>query len=288
MSQTIERPMSTDIAAEKQPYPAAQSKMQRQPQSSLAAYRPADKLRGKRALITGGDSGIGRAVAVAFAKEGADVAIFFNENVDDAHETHRLVEAEGRRCIVIRGDVRESKQCKAAVAQTVDDLGGIDILVNNAAFQMAHEKFEDIPEEDFRRTFETNIFGYFHMAQAVLPHFVDGGVIVNTGSIVGVVGNQILVDYASSKGAIHAFTKSLAMSLADRNIRVNCVLPGPVWTPNIPGTMPADEVEHFGHEVAMKRPGQPDELAPVYVMLASDDGSFMTGSLVEVTGGKLG
>ena len=283
------RPMSDEIEAEQLPYPAAQSDMRRQPQSDLAAYRAAGKLVGKRALITGADSGIGRAVAIAFAKEGADVAILFNENVGDAEETRRLVEAnEGRRCLVIRADVRDAQQCRDAVARTVDEFGAIDILVNNAAFQMAQERFEDIDEAQFRRTFETNIFGYFHMAQAVLPHLKNGSAIVNTGSVVGIVGNPILVDYASSKGAIHAFTKSLAISLGDRGIRVNCVAPGPVWTPNIPGTMPADEVEHFGHEVALKRPGQPEELAPAYVLLASDDGSFMTGAVVEVTGGKLG
>ena len=283
------RPISDEIEAEQVPYPAAQSAMRQQPQSDLAAYRAAGKLAGKRAVVTGADSGIGRAVAIAFAKEGADVAILFNENVGDAEETRRLLEAtEGRRCLVIRADVRDAQQCRDAVARTVAELGGIDVLVNNAAFQMAQERFEDIGEEQFRRTFETNIFGYFHMAQAVLPHLKKGSAIVNTGSVVGIVGNPILVDYASSKGAIHAFTKSLAISLGDRGIRVNCVAPGPVWTPNIPGTMPADEVEHFGHEVALKRPGQPEELAPAYVLLASDDGSFMTGAVVEVTGGKLG
>ena len=286
---TPERPASASIRAEQLPYPARQSDMQQQPQSDLAAYRAAGKLAGKRALITGGDSGIGRAVAIAFAMEGADVAIFFNENVDDANETRRLVELnEGRRCVVIRGDVRDAKQCRKAVARAVKALGGLDVLVNNAAFQRAEQKFEDISEDNFRRTFETNIFGYFFMAQAALPHLKRGAVIVNTGSIVGLVGNKILIDYASSKGAIHAFTKSLALALGERGIRVNCVVPGPVWTPNIPGTMPADEVEHFGHEVALKRPGQPEELAPAYVLLASDDGSFMTGALVEVTGGKLG
>ena len=200
-----------------------------------------------------------------------------------------MVEAnDGRRCIVIQGDVRDSAQCRDAVARAVAELGGLDILVNNAAFQMAQEKFEDLTEAQFRRTFETNIFGYFFMAQAVLPHLKKGSAIVNTGSIVGIVGNKILIDYTATKGAIHAFTKSLALSLGERGIRVNAVVPGPVWTPNIPGTMPADEVEHFGHEVALARPGQPEELAPAYVLLASDDGSFMTGSLVEVTGGKIG
>ena len=283
------RPMASQIEAQKLPYPARQSDMRQQPQTGLERYAAAAKLAGKRALVTGGDSGIGRAVAIAFAKEGADVAIFFNENSDDAEETRRLVEAnKGRRCIVIQGDVRDSAQCKAAVARTVEALGGLDILVNNAAYQMAQAKFEDISEEQFRRTFETNIFGYFYMAQAVLPHLREGSSIINTGSIVGIVGNKLLIDYTATKGAIHAFTKSLALALGERGIRVNCVVPGPVWTPNIPGTMPADEVANFGHEVALARPGQPEELAPAYVLLASQDGSFMTGSLVEVTGGKLG
>ena len=227
-------------------------------------------------------------MAVAFAKEGANVAIFFNENVTDAQETLRLVEAiPDRRCLVIQGDVRDASQCRAAVKRVVEEFGGLNILVNNAAYQMAQKKFEDITEEQFRRTFETNIFGYFHMAQAALPYLKEGDAIVNTGSIVGLVGNPILIDYTATKGAIHAFTKSLALSLAERGIRVNCVVPGPVWTPNIPGTMPIEEVENFGHEVALERPGQPEELAPAYVLLASQDGSFMTGSLVEVTGGKL-
>ena len=283
------RPKASDIRSQKLPYPAEQSAMKRQPQSDLSTYKAAGKLQGKKAFITGADSGIGRAVAIAFAKEGADVAIFFNENVGDAEETRRLVESHrGRRCLVLQGDVRVASQCRAAVDEAVAAFGGLDVLVNNAAFQMAQEKFEDISEEQFRRTFETNVFGYFHMAKAVLPHLKRGAAIVNTGSIVGIVGNKILIDYTATKGAIHAFTKSLALSLAERGIRVNCVVPGPVWTPNIPGTMPASEVKHFGHEVALERPGQPDELAPAYVLLASDDGSFMTGSLVEVTGGKLG
>ena len=281
--------MASEIKAQKLPYPAKQSAMRRQPQTSLDAYRPAGKLIGRRALVTGGDSGIGRAVAIAFAKEGADVAILFNENVGDAEETRRLAEkGTGVRCLPIQGDVRDSSQCRAAVRRVVDEFGGLDILVNNAAYQMAQERFEDITEAQFRRTFETNVFGYFHMAQAALPHLKKGSSIVNTGSIVGIVGNKILIDYTATKGAIHAFTKSLALALGERGIRVNCVVPGPVWTPNIPGTMPADEVEHFGHEVALERPGQPEELAPAYVLLASDDGSFMTGALVEVTGGKLG
>ena len=282
------RPKAADIKAQKLPYPARQSDMRQAPQSSLQAYRAADKLRGRRAIVTGADSGIGRAVAIAFAKEGADVAIFFNENVADAQETERLAAAHGGRFLRIQGDVRDSAQCRDAVARVVAEFGGLDVLVNNAAYQMAQTKFEDISEEQLRRTFETNILGYFFMAQAALPHLREGSAIVNTGSIVGIVGNKILIDYTATKGAIHSFTKSLALALGERGIRVNCVVPGPVWTPNIPGTMPASEVEHFGHEVALARPGQPDELAPAYVLLASDDGSFMTGALVEVTGGKLG
>ncbi|MEZ0540354.1 SDR family oxidoreductase [Fibrella arboris] len=282
------RPSSDEIKGEKLPYPAQQAAMQQQPDSDLSNYKAAGKLTGKVALITGADSGIGRAVAVAFGMEGAHVAILYNENTDDAAETKRMVEAKGGRCLVIQADVRESNACRDAVQQTVDEYGKLNILVNNAAYQMAQEKFEDITEEQLRRTFETNIFGYFFMAQAALPHLHEGDAIVNTGSIVGIVGNPLLIDYTATKGAIHAFTKSLAIQLGERGIRVNAVVPGPVWTPNIPGTMPMSEVEHFGHEVALARPGQPEELAPAYVMLASTDGSFMTGSLVEVTGGKLG
>ena len=274
-------------AAQKLPYPAAQANMKLQPQSSLRAYRAAGKLQDKIALITGADSGIGRAVAVAFAKEGAHVAIVFNENLDDARQTQAMVEAEKRQCLVLQLDVRDPEQCKQAVRRTVQEFGGLNVLVNNAAYQMAQEKFEDIPEEQIRRTFDTNILGYMWMAQAAIPHLKAGDAIVNTGSIVGIVGIPLLVDYACTKAGIHALTKSLALYLGERGIRVNAVVPGPVWTPNIPSTMPMSEIEKFGHEVALKRPGQPDELAPAYVLLASDDGSFMTGSLVHVTGGKL-
>ncbi len=287
MSSEEFRPTSKEMTGQKLPYPAKQSEMKPAPDSDLSNYRPADKLRDKVALITGADSGIGRAVAIAFAMEGARVAIFYNVNDDDARTTKTMVEAKGGQCLVIKGDVRNSEECRAAVKQTVQELGGLNILVNNAAYQMAQQKFEDISEEQFRRTFETNIFGYFYMAQAALPYLMEGDAIVNTSSIVGLVGNQMLVDYSSSKGAIVAFTKSLALSLADRKIRVNSVAPGPIWTPNIPATMPKEEVEKFGHEVAMARPGQPEEVAPAYVYLASSDSSFVTGAVIEVTGGKL-
>ncbi len=283
------RPTATDMKAVAQtlPYPARQADMKLQPQTDLRAYRAAGKLEGKIALITGADSGIGRAVALAFAKEGADVTIVFNENTADAETTRQLIEKEGRKCLVLQADVREPEQCKQVVRRCRTELGGLNILVNNAAFQQSQEKFEDITEEQIRRTFDTNILGYIWMAQAAIPHLKAGDCIINTGSIVGITGIPILVDYAASKAAIHALTKSLALYLGERNIRVNCVVPGPVWTPNIPGTMPLAEIEKFGHEVALKRPGQPDELAPAYVLLASQDGSFMTGSLVHVTGGKL-
>lgn len=282
------RPKSEEIPGQQLPYPARQSDMDPAPDSDLSNYKAAGKLTDKVAIITGADSGIGRAVAIAFAMEGANVAIVYNENTDDAKYTQRLVESKGRTCLVIQADVRDSAACQDAVQQTVDRFGKLNILVNNAAYQMAQERIEDITEEQFRRTFETNIFGYFFMVKAALPHLHDGDAIVNTGSIVGIVGNPILVDYTASKGAIHAFTKSLAIQLGKRNIRVNCVAPGPVWTPNIPATMPEDEVKNFGHEVALARPGQPEELAPAYVLLASNEGSFITGSIVEVTGGKLG
>ena len=226
-------------------------------------------------------------MAIAFAMEGAQVAIVYNENDGDANETQRIVATKGRQCKPIKADVRFSDQCRAAVQTTVDTFGKLDILVNNAAYQMAVEKFEDVSEDDIRRTFETNIFGYMFMAQAALPHLSSGSSIINTGSIIGLVGNPLLVPYCATKGAIHAFTKALALNLGERNIRVNAVVPGPVWTPAIPATMPEDEIKNFGHEVALGRPGQPEELAPAYVLLASSDGSFMTGALVEVTGGKL-
>ena len=283
-----ERPTAKDMVGQTLPYPAKQSDMAIPPQTSLSNYRAAGKLIGKRAIITGADSGIGRAVAVAFALEGAKVAILYNENDDDAQETRRMVEDRSGTCLVIKADVRSKQACLDAVAETVQAFGGLDILVNDAAFQTAQEGgLLDISEEQLRRTFETNIYGYIFMAQAALPHLKAGAAIVNTGSIVGMTGNELLIDYCATKGAIHAFTRALALSLGSKNIRVNCVVPGPVWTPNIPATMPKSEVETFGHEVALARPGQPEELAPAYVLLASDDGSFMTGSLVQVTGGKL-
>lgn len=288
MDSTEFRPKAQEIPGQQLPYPARQSDMHPAPDSDLSNYKPAGKLMDKVAIITGADSGIGRAVAIAFALEGAKVAVVYNENTDDAKYTQRLVEGKGRACLLIQADVRQKAACEDAVRQTVERFGKLNILVNNAAFQKAEEDILNISEENLRRTFDTNILAYFFMAQAALPHLTDGDTIINTGSIVGIVGNKILLDYTATKAAIHAFTKSLALQLGERNIRVNCVAPGPVWTPNIPATMPESEVKNFGHEVALSRPGQPEELAPAYVLLASSDGSFMTGSIVEVTGGKLG
>jgi NAD(P)-dependent dehydrogenase (short-subunit alcohol dehydrogenase family) len=285
-----DRPTSQDFKdAGKIPYPGKQSEMEIQPQTELRGYRPADKLRDKVALITGADSGIGRAVALAFALEGARVAIVYNENDGDARTTREMVEERGGECLVIRADVRHKAACLDAVKQTVEAYGGLNVLVNNAAFQATQDSILDITEEQLRRTVETNLFGYVFMVQAALPHLGAGDAIINTGSIVGETGNPILVDYTASKGGIHALTKSLALQFGQlgNGVRVNAVLPGPVWTPNIPGTMPLEEVQKFGHEVALGRPGQPEELAPAYVYLACQDSSFVTGSLLHVTGGKL-
>jgi NAD(P)-dependent dehydrogenase (short-subunit alcohol dehydrogenase family) len=282
------RPTPDDIPPQQLEYPASQRDMIPQPDSDLSNYNPANKLTGKVALITGGDSGIGRAVAIAYAMEGAEVAILYNVNDTDAKDTKEMVKDIGNKeCLIVKGDVRNYEDCEAAIGQVVDRFGSLNILVNNAAYQMTQEKFEDISLEQFRRTMETNVFGYFYMVKAALPYLEQGDVIINTGSIVGKMGKGMLVDYATSKGAVHTFTKSLALNLGDRNIRVNAVVPGPVWTPNIPATMPIDKVDNYDTDGIIKRAAQPEELAPVYVFLASSDSSFVTGALYDVTGGQL-
>lgn len=282
------RPTPDDIPPQQLEYPASQADMIPQPDSDLSNYKPAGKLEGKVAFITGADSGIGRAVAIAYATEGAEVAIFYNENDDDAEQTKKMVKDIGNKdCLVIKGDVRNYEDCQSAIAQVVDHFGKLNILINNAAYQMTQKKFEDISLEQFRRTMETNVFGYFYMVKAALPHLSEGDVIINTGSIVGKMGKGMLVDYATSKGAVHTFTKSLAQNLGDRGIRVNSVVPGPVWTPNIPATMPVEKVDNYDTDGIIKRAAQPEELAPAYVFLGSSDGSFVTGALYDVTGGQL-
>lgn len=281
------RPTPDQIPGQQLEYPAKQSDMVPQPDSDLSNYRPANKLQGKVALITGGDSGIGRAVAIAFAMEGANVAIVYNQNDEDAETTRTAVEEHGQNCLLIKCDVRSSDACRNAVEKTVTQFGQLNILVNNAAYQMVQERFEDLTEEQFRLTMETNVFGYFYMVKAALPYLKAADAIVNTGSIVGKIGKEFLIDYAASKGAVHSFTKALALNLAERQIRVNAVVPGPVWTPNIPATMPEKMVKGFDSDAALNRAAQPEELAPAYVFLASQDSSFVTGALVDVTGGQL-
>jgi NAD(P)-dependent dehydrogenase (short-subunit alcohol dehydrogenase family) len=251
-------------------------------------YQGAGKLKEKVALITGGDSGIGRAVAVLFAREGADVAFtFLKEEKQDAEETKRAIEAEGQKAFPLTGDVRDPKVCKKLVQQTVDKFGKLDILVNNAAFQQHQESLEEVTEEQWDRTFKTNIYAYFYMTKAALPHLEEGSAIVNTGSITGLEGSKKLLDYASTKGAIHAFTKSLAQNLVERGIRVNCVAPGPVWTPLNPADKKPEDVAEFGGDTPMKRPAQPEEIAPAFVYFASEvDSSYVTGEVLTLLGGE--
>jgi NAD(P)-dependent dehydrogenase (short-subunit alcohol dehydrogenase family) len=269
--------------------PGLESKVTPRPKYQAPAYRAAGKLEGKVALITGGDSGIGRAVALLYAREGADVAIvYLPEEESDAHETRQAIHAEGRRAVLLPGDVTSCEFCHAAVAETVHQLGSLDILVNNAAFQKNQESIEDVSEEQWDKTFRTNIYGYFYMVKAAMPYLQEGSAIINTGSITGLEGEKTLLDYASTKGAIHAFTKSLAQNLVEKRIRVNCVAPGPVWTPLNTAAKPAEEVVKFGADSSMGRPGQPEELAPIYVFLASNaDSSFMSGEVISLLGGDV-
>ncbi|WP_181304168.1 SDR family oxidoreductase [Rufibacter sp. XAAS-G3-1] len=249
------------------------------------SYKGCGKLTGRKAIITGGDSGIGRAVAIAFAREGADVLISYLNEEEDARETARYVEEAGRKAVLVPGDISDEAHCKAIVQRAVDEFGQIDILVNNAAFQMARQSLQEIPSEEFDRTFKTNIYAMFYLCKAAEPHMKPGSTIVNTTSVNAYKPTPTLLAYAATKGAIQNFTANLAQMLAEKGIRVNCVAPGPIWTPLIPSTMPAEEVKSFGQDVPLKRPGQPAELAAIYVLLASQDSSYMTGSTVQVTGG---
>lgn len=268
------------------PKPGMERNIDPAPMYDAPFYAGSGKLKGKVALITGADSGIGRAVAVLFAREGADVAIAYLSEHDDAEVTREVVENEGRRAILLPGDVSERDQCREAVERTVEELGRLDILVNNAAVQIHASQFEDLTEEHFDTTLKTNLYGYFHMAQEAVPHMPPGSAIINTGSVTGFDGSKELIDYSMTKGGIHAFTRALSSSLIDRGIRVNCVAPGPVWTPLNPSDRPADGVAKFGAGTPMKRPAQPEEIAPAYVFLASPQmSSYITGEILPIVGG---
>lgn len=267
--------------------PGSEAVMTPRPESNARNYVPCGKLEGQVALITGGDSGIGKAVALAFAKEGADIAIAYFDEHQDAEETKKQVEQTGRRCIAMAGDIGDAKFCQQIVHSVVSDLGRLDVLVNNAAEQHPQQSIEDISEEQLERTFRTNIFSMFHTVKAALPHLKEGARIINTTSVTAYRGSSHLLDYAATKGAIVAFTRSLSQQLIKRKIHVNAVAPGPVWTPLIPASFPAEAVAHFGMDVPLERAGQPDEIAPCYVFLACGDSSYMSGQVLHPNGGEV-
>ena len=261
--------------------------MRPRPDSGERQYRGSGRLAGRKALITGGDSGIGRAVAVLFSKEGADCAVLYRNEHRDAKETRRLVEGEGRTCILIAGDIGEERFCRNAVRQAIKELGGLDILVNNAAEQHPQKTIEKISAKQLERTFRTNIFGMFFITKAAMKCLTEGASIINTTSVTAYRGSAHLLDYSATKGAIVAFTRSLSQALAKQKIRVNAVAPGPIWTPLIPSTFTKEEVETFGSDVPFERPGEPDEVATCYVFLASEDASYMTGQVLHPNGGEI-
>jgi len=275
------------LPPQEQPEPGKEGLMNPRPEYRGEDYNAAGKLEGKTAIITGGDSGIGRSVAVLYAREGADVAILYLDQHQDAEETRTVVEQYGRRCLTFAGDVADRGVCRKVIDETLAAFGKLDILVNNAAEQHPQEKLEDISEEQWEKTFRTNIFGMFQMTKAALPHLGKGESIINTTSVTAYKGSPQLLDYSATKGAITAFTRSLSMNLAERGIRVNGVAPGPIWTPLIPSTFDADEVAEFGSNTPMKRPGQPDEVAPAYVYLASSDAAYVSGQVIHVNGGTV-
>jgi NAD(P)-dependent dehydrogenase (short-subunit alcohol dehydrogenase family) len=267
--------------------PGDTGSMAPRPRDEMRDWVGRDLLRDRKALVTGGDSGIGRAVAVAFAKEGADVAIAYLTEHDDAEHTAKLVREQGRRCLLLPGDLADRAHCERVVADTVREFGGLDLLVNNVATQQEHESFDEIDDEEWLRTFDVNVHSYFRVTAAALRHMPEGSAIINSGSVNGLRGNKKLIDYSATKGAVHAWTFAMAQSLIPRGIRVNCVAPGPVWTPLIPATMSAEHVEQFGQQAPMGRAADPDELAPSYVFLAANQmSSYYTGEVLAALGGE--
>lgn len=270
---------------QKQSVPGTETEMTPKADHGETSYKGSGKLTGRKAIITGGDSGIGRAVAIAFAREGADVLISYLNEHKDAKETARYVEEAGRKAVLVPGDIRDEEHCKQIINRALEEFGQLDVLVNNAAFQMSHESLQEISAEELDRTFRTNIYAMFYLCKAAEPHLKPGSTIVNTTSVNAYKPSPGLLAYAATKGAIQNFTASLGQLWAEKGIRVNCVAPGPIWTPLIPSTMPPEKVKSFGQDVPLKRAGQPAELAPIYVLLASQDSSYMTASTVQVTGG---
>ena len=267
--------------------PGIESEMNPRPVFVQDTYKAAGKLQGKAALITGGDSGIGRAVAVHYALEGADVAVVYLDEHSDAKETKQHIESTGRRCLLLPGDIGDESLCNTVIEQTIREFGRLDILVNNAAEQHPQKSIADITAQQLERTFRTNIFSFFYLTRAALPHLQSGSAIINTASITAYHGHKELIDYSATKGAIVTFTRSLALQLVGQGIRVNGVAPGPIWTPLIPSTFTADQVAKFGANTPMKRAGQPYELAPAYVYLASEDSSYMSGQILHINGGEI-
>jgi NAD(P)-dependent dehydrogenase (short-subunit alcohol dehydrogenase family) len=269
-----------------QPMPGTTGEMKPVPDHGEMSYKGSSRLQGKKAVITGGDSGIGRAVAIAFAREGADILISYLDEHKDAQDTERFVKEAGQRAVLVPGDLQRADHCRSVIAKAVSELGGIDILVNNAAHQATFKSIEDISDEEWELTFKVNIHAMFYLTKAAVPHMKSGSSIINTASINSDLPNPTLLAYATTKGAIHNFTAGLAQMLADKGIRANAVAPGPIWTPLIPSTLPEESVKNFGKQVPMKRPGQPGELATAYVMLADPLSSYVSGATIAVTGGK--
>lgn len=271
---------------QKQDVPGTEGEMNPKADHGEKSYKGSGKLTGRKAIITGGDSGIGRAVAIAFAREGADVLISYLNEHEDAKETAKYVQEAGRKAVLVAGDIQDEEHCKSIVDKALKEFGGVDILVNNAAYQMSHESLQDITSDELDRTFRTNIYAMYYLCKAAEPHLKPGSTVVNTTSVNAYKPSPGLLAYAPTKGAIQNFTSALGQLWAEKGIRVNCVAPGPIWTPLIPSTMPPEKVKTFGQDVPLKRAGQPAELAPAYVLLASQDSSYMTGSTIQVTGGS--